>query len=330
MHVKVDDERCQGHGLCRISAPDLFFAREEDGNAYVQERDRSRRAARTRRSSPPTAAPSSPSRSSERMPRRARWHPQPRRRARRTPNDRLEPAAAMADSGRVAYIGFDCLAERTMALAQVRRRPNPAAGQDERIGALRAAAARLPRRRAASVVGNFGAANPDAAARRLRRGRCRRSASPACGSGSSAATTCSTWSRALDAELPELGTTVGALGDRVVSANAYIGAEPIVDCLREDAQIVLGGRLADPSLFVGPICHELGWALDDWEPARPRDAGRPPARVRRALARAATSRTRRTAWSPTRTTSASRSAERRGRRGDVTKLARHRWRGRRR
>ena len=36
MHVKIDDERCQGHGLCRISAPDLFFAREEDGNAYVK------------------------------------------------------------------------------------------------------------------------------------------------------------------------------------------------------------------------------------------------------------------------------------------------------
>ncbi len=37
MQVKVDDERCQGHGLCRISAPDLFFAREEDGNAYVKD-----------------------------------------------------------------------------------------------------------------------------------------------------------------------------------------------------------------------------------------------------------------------------------------------------
>ena len=36
MHVKVDDERCQGHGLCRISAPGLFFAREEDGHAYVK------------------------------------------------------------------------------------------------------------------------------------------------------------------------------------------------------------------------------------------------------------------------------------------------------
>jgi hypothetical protein len=60
-------------------------------------------------------------------------------------------------------------------------------------------------------------------------------------------------------------TTVKALGERVVSANAYVGAAPIVACLEAGAQIVLGGRLADPSLFVGPICHELGWALDDWD-----------------------------------------------------------------
>ena len=57
--------------------------------------------------------------------------------------------------------------------------------------------------------------------------------------------------RDLDCELPELGTTVRALGDRIVSANAYIGAEPIVEALESGAQVVLGGRLADPSLFVG-------------------------------------------------------------------------------
>lgn len=39
MRVRIDDERCQGHGLCRISAPDLFFAREEDGNAYVKDEE---------------------------------------------------------------------------------------------------------------------------------------------------------------------------------------------------------------------------------------------------------------------------------------------------
>ena len=36
MQVRVDEERCQGHGLCRLSAPEIFFAREEDGHAYVK------------------------------------------------------------------------------------------------------------------------------------------------------------------------------------------------------------------------------------------------------------------------------------------------------
>lgn len=178
-------------------------------------------------------------------------------------NDRLAPAAAMADSGRVTYIGFDCLAERTMALAHVRRRRNPAAGQDERIGRL------VPLLRGylaagGRVVGNFGAANPDAAVGDFVTGL-RDAGLSGIRLGVIRGDDVLDLVRAQDASLPELGTTVAALGDRIVSANAYIGAEPIVDCLREDAQITVGGRLADPSLFVGPICHELGWSLDDWD-----------------------------------------------------------------
>jgi hypothetical protein len=178
-------------------------------------------------------------------------------------DDQLAPAAAMADSGRVSYLGFDCLAERTMALAQVRRRRDPAAGQDQRIGAL------VPLlvdylSQGRKVVGNFGAANPDAAyedfAKNLHAAGVR-----GVRIGVIRGDDVRQLVRDLDCELPELGTTVGALGDRVVSANAYIGAGPVIDCLREDAQIVLGGRLADPSLFVAPICHELGWELDDWD-----------------------------------------------------------------
>jgi hypothetical protein len=114
------------------------------------------------------------------------------------------------------------------------------------------------------VVGNFGAANPDTAyedfAKNLHAAGVR-----GVRIGVIRGDDVRQLVRDLDCALPELGTTVGALGDRVVSANAYIGAGPVVDCLRDDAQIVLGGRLADPSLFVGPICHELGWDLDDWD-----------------------------------------------------------------
>ncbi|GAA3759328.1 DUF1446 domain-containing protein [Plantactinospora mayteni] len=178
-------------------------------------------------------------------------------------NDRLAPAVAMADSGRVSVMGFDCLAERTMALAQIRRRQDPSAGQDERIGAL-VPLLRGYLSRGGKVVGNFGAANPDAAYEEFA-ARLRKVGLLGVRIGVIRGDDVHDLVTRLDCALPELGTTVGALGDRIVSANAYIGAAPIVDCLREDAQIVLGGRLADPSLFVGPICHELGWDLTDWD-----------------------------------------------------------------
>ena len=178
-------------------------------------------------------------------------------------DDRLDSVLAMATSGRVSYLGFDCLAERTMALAQLRRQADPGAGQDRRIAAL------VPLLRdflaaGGRVVGNFGAANPDAARWDFERAL-KEAGLSGVRIGVIQGDDVRDVVRTTDAELPELGTTVGGVGDRVVSANAYLGADGVVDCLRQGAQVVLGGRLADPSLFVGPVCHELGWDLDDWD-----------------------------------------------------------------
>ncbi|MEZ5988838.1 MAG: acyclic terpene utilization AtuA family protein [Planctomycetota bacterium] len=61
------------------------------------------------------------------------------------------------------------------------------------------------------------------------------------------------------------GAPLASIRDRITSANVYLGAAPIVECLEQGAQVVVGGRLTDPSLVMAPLIHEFGWSLDDWD-----------------------------------------------------------------
>ncbi|HXY33056.1 MAG TPA: acyclic terpene utilization AtuA family protein, partial [Planctomycetaceae bacterium] len=63
----------------------------------------------------------------------------------------------------------------------------------------------------------------------------------------------------------ETGEDIETVRDRIVSANAYLGAGGIVDALAAEARIVITGRVADVSLTVGPAVHEFGWNFSDWE-----------------------------------------------------------------
>jgi hypothetical protein len=65
-------------------------------------------------------------------------------------------------------------------------------------------------------------------------------------------------------ELLERPGTVASLGRRIVSANAYLGIDGILDALAMDAQVIVTGRVSDPALFVAPLVHSFGWSADDW------------------------------------------------------------------
>ncbi|HWE54114.1 MAG TPA: acyclic terpene utilization AtuA family protein [Acidimicrobiales bacterium] len=177
--------------------------------------------------------------------------------------DRLAPAVALADSGLVKYMAFDCLAERTLALAQMRRYEDDSAGYEPRLRRITERLAPFIGR-GGRLIGNFGAANPDAGAREVV-GALRDNGLGGTKVGIIRGDDVLKQVLQEDLELPEMCCRVSDPSLDVVSANAYIGAEPIVELLQQDVGVVVGGRLADPSLYVGPICHELGWEMDDWK-----------------------------------------------------------------
>lgn len=71
--------------------------------------------------------------------------------------------------------------------------------------------------------------------------------------------------RARDLRVAESGQPVSAFGDRLLSANAYISAMPIVEALQRGADIVVSGRAGDATQYLAPLIHEFGWSCDDWQ-----------------------------------------------------------------
>ena len=63
----------------------------------------------------------------------------------------------------------------------------------------------------------------------------------------------------------ESGESITTIRERIVSANVYFGAMPIVEALRQGAQIIITGRTTDTGLTLAPMIHEFGWATDDWD-----------------------------------------------------------------
>jgi hypothetical protein len=178
--------------------------------------------------------------------------------------DRIEPAVELVREGRLDYLVFECLAERTIALAQRTRLGDPSAGYDPLLEARMRAVLPLCVEKNVRVISNMGAANPAAAARRIAELADEMGLSGlkvAAVVGDDVLDVMAGSSR----PLLEIGGDVASLGDALISANAYLGCEAIVEALAHGAQVIVTGRVADPSLFLAPLVHEFGWSLDDWE-----------------------------------------------------------------
>lgn len=184
--------------------------------------------------------------------------------------DRIEPAIDLIRRGDLDYIIFECLAERTVSIAQTRRRQNPELGYNDlfdyrftrildALVDLRAETKRAPR-----IVTNMGAANPTAAAKRclaIARERDLTGLKIVCVTGDDKTDELDHY---LGMTTIETGAPLSDIDGEVLSANGYIGCAGIVEALDRGADIVITGRVADPSLALGPLVHEFGWSMDDY------------------------------------------------------------------
>jgi Acyclic terpene utilisation family protein AtuA len=177
--------------------------------------------------------------------------------------DRIEPAIELAEKGDIQYLVFECLGERTVALAQQARMKNPEGGYDPLLEERFRAVLPLCAARGIKIVTNMGAANPLAAARKtaeIAKSLGLSSLKIAAVVGDDVLDACKDG----DLSIMEFEGTIKQLGNRLLSANAYLGAEPMAQALSRGADIVITGRASDPALFLAPMIHAFGWAMDDW------------------------------------------------------------------
>ncbi|MBL8673299.1 MAG: DUF1446 domain-containing protein [Rhodospirillales bacterium] len=177
--------------------------------------------------------------------------------------DRLEPAVDLATRGRLDYLVFECIGERTMAFGHRDRMLDGGKGYNPQLAQRMRAVLEPCRRNGTTIVTNMGVANPLAAAQ-LTVGIARElgltGLRVACVEGDDIGRQVPP-----DTPLIDRAGTVNDVGLPVVGANAYLGIEALLPPLKAGADVIITGRVADPSLFLAPLVHRFNWAQDDWQ-----------------------------------------------------------------
>jgi len=162
------------------------------------------------------------------------------------------------------YLTFEVLAERTLAIAHRERLANPDLGYSPFLDTYITPVLARALDAGVRIVSNMGAANPRGAARRIKeiaREQGLRDVKVAVVEGDDLVDAIG------ESAVRAANTIEGiSIGDReILAANTYLGAFPVAEALATDADVVVTGRVTDPSIVLGPLIHEFGWDEDDWQ-----------------------------------------------------------------
>ncbi len=184
--------------------------------------------------------------------------------------DDLDAPRRQVEGGPVDYLMLDYLAEVTMSILQKQKERDPSLGYArDFIGAMESV---LPAvvERGVKVIANAGGVNPPACAAAVKAGAEKKGAKGALRIGVvSGDDLLGRIDQLIAAGHPlanmETGEPLSIVRDRVLSANAYIGSEPIVEALGKGANVVITGRSTDTALTMAPLRHEFGWGATSWD-----------------------------------------------------------------
>lgn len=178
--------------------------------------------------------------------------------------DRIEPAVELAEKGNIQYLCFECLAERTIAIAQQAKMKNPESGYDALLEARMSAVLTICVQKGIKIITNMGAANPQAGAKKIKQ--------VASELGIENLKVAAIYGDDVSSQLQEMSLTIEENGasldtikEQMISSNVYMGAEPIVQALHAGADVIITGRVADPALFLAPAIYEFGWDMQDYD-----------------------------------------------------------------
>ncbi|HUB78723.1 MAG TPA: acyclic terpene utilization AtuA family protein [Bryobacteraceae bacterium] len=178
--------------------------------------------------------------------------------------DWLEAPVRLVEQGPIDYLALDYLAEITMSILQKQRQADPNLGYARDFPPLVARLAGRIRERGITVIANAGGVNPVACAREVVR--------LAPGLKVAVVLGDDVFGRideflAKGYELRDMdtGAPISTIRDRILSANAYIGAFPLVEALATGAQVVIAGRSTDTALTLAPMVHRFEWGPGDFD-----------------------------------------------------------------
>ena len=184
--------------------------------------------------------------------------------------DDLDAPRRQVEGGPIDYLMLDYLAEVTMSILQKQKERDPSLGYArDFVGAMESILPAVTGR-GVRVVANAGGVNPPACAAAVKAGAKKAGVADKLRIG---VVTGDDLLGRLD-ELIEAGHSLSNMDtgepltvvrDRVLSANAYVGSEPIVEALAKGANVVITGRSTDTALTMAPLRHEFGWKSSGWD-----------------------------------------------------------------